>query len=169
MKTILLSQAKRGFLIHEEIPHSGDRLLKNSCFWLWIIEWEPQISSCTFHPVRVFRGGFSQGLGAGLAKGGMCWGRDRALLRPRLFPGGDNWDGKVAYTASSSLSAHSVVLEPSRSTTVSRHSRLLPSGGCTSGKGREGKGWAGIQPRPRRCLRDPPRAPNSPWLRSWWV
>lgn len=66
--------------------------------------------------------------------------RDRALVWPRLFPGWSNWDGKVAYTASSSLWAHSVVLEPSRSTTVSRQSRLLPSGGCTSGKGRDGVG-----------------------------
>lgn len=70
----------------------------------------------------------------------MWWERVRALLRPRPFPGWDKWDGKVAYTASSSLSAHSVVLEPSRSTMVSRQSRLLPSGGCTSGKGRDGVG-----------------------------
>lgn len=70
----------------------------------------------------------------------MWWEQDRALVWPRLFPGWGNWDGKVAYTASSSLWAHSVVLEPSRSTTVSRQSRLLPSGGCTSGKGRDGVG-----------------------------
>lgn len=70
----------------------------------------------------------------------MWWEQDRAFLRPGPFPGWDNWDGKVAYTASSSLSAHSVVLEPSRSTTVSRQSRLLPSGGCTSAKGRDGVG-----------------------------
>lgn len=118
-----------------EIPHQETNCLKTAAFGSGLFCENPK-SPAPFTLLVCLRtqagGRFSQGwdvVGAG-----------QGSHAPRPFPGWDNRDGEVAYTASSSLSAHSVVLEPSRSTTVSRHSRLLPSGGCTSGKGKDGVG-----------------------------
>lgn len=102
--------------------------------------------------------GFSHGWERGGSETGLSRGRGSLqvwIIRMKKPPKGfQRSRGEIlAYMASSSLSAHSVVLEPSRSTTVSRQSRVFPSGGCMSGIGRG---------RIRSQQKSPPRLPTDP-------
>lgn len=57
------------------------QLLKNSCFWLWIIQWEIQISTYAYHPASKRRCLRKQGLWGVLTTGGTWWERDEARSR----------------------------------------------------------------------------------------
>lgn len=92
------------------------------------------------------------------------WGAEgHDFLPNEVLLGPDNggwscWGDWGTYMASSSLSAHSVVLEPSRSTMVSRHSRLFPSGGCMSARGQpEPRSVGGPKGTPKAFSWDPQR------------
>lgn len=162
LKTLLSVRPRGDFLSMRKLPQQEPDYLKTATFGFRLFSENPSSPPAPFALQVCLR----TGAGAALAKGGMWWERNRALEQPRLFPGWDKGDGKVAYTASSSLSAHSVVLEPSRSTTVSRQSRFLPSGGCTSGQGKDGVGSSLSQGHAPENL---PGVPNSPWHKSCWV